>query len=257
MTHAPLPTALRGSRLVRFLSDLAIADVEISHKDFPERLGRLIELADSIDLSSVHGKLSTTKSEPGPETGKALSRNSVSEELLAARKAIVESIISSFAPGSGALWSGLRKVKAAAPAEEMASHERYQLFYVNQQREIAGKVDKLRSHIRATLSGRSSRLARLAVLDATLEATLSAPTRKLFAEVPKLLGKRFECLYRGHQQTIAVQQGSDNPQFANQAGGWLEQFTAEMQASLLAELDARLQPVLGLIEALYEEVEES
>lgn len=239
------------------MSDLAVADVEISHKHFPERLGRLIDLADSIDLSRVHGKLATTKSESGPETGKAFPRTSVIEAFFEARAAIMQSIIDSFLLDPGALWSGSRRAKPAAPAQEGASHQRYQLFYVNQQRDIAARVEKLRSHIRAAVSGRSSRLARLAVLDATLEATFSAPTRKLFAEVPKLLGKRFEYLYQAHQQTIAVRQAEDSLLSSRQPEGWLEQFADEMQGSLLAELDARLQPVLGLMEALDEEVESS
>jgi hypothetical protein len=35
-----------------------------------------------------------------------------------------------------------------------------------------------------------------------------------------------------------------------QPGGWLAAFGQELQEALLAELDARLQPVTGLIEAI-------
>ena len=35
-----------------------------------------------------------------------------------------------------------------------------------------------------------------------------------------------------------------------QAGGWLAEFYKDVQELLLAELDVRLQPVLGLLEAL-------
>lgn len=141
------------------------------------------------------------------------------------------------------------------PAGDVASHERYKVFYVQQQREIASRLDQLRAAIRAALAARSSRLARLAVLDATLDETLSAATQRLFSEVPGLLARRFQYLYQCHQQAVSGQQGEDLPQSWGQPGGWLEQFAREMQGSLLAELEVRLQPLVGLMEALDEEVD--
>ncbi|HCB41034.1 MAG TPA: DUF3348 domain-containing protein, partial [Gammaproteobacteria bacterium] len=53
---------------------------------------------------------------------------------------------------------------------------------------------------------------------------------------PRLLQRRFNLLQQQAQP------------------GWLQQFRKDVQALLLAELDLRLQPVLGLVEALEREV---
>lgn len=255
MTQARSPTPLQGPRLVRFLSDLAVADGEVSHKDFAERLGRLIALPDSIALSMVHGRLSTMTSEPMPEAGVAVCRESVMADFLRVRTTLVETIVDSFTRGAGASWLGFPTVTASTPAEEMASYKRYQMFYVNQQREIALRINKLRADVRLAVCARSARLARLVVLDTGLDEALSVPAQNLFAEVPRLLGKRFEDLYQRHQETIVDRETDDDRQLWSQPGGWLAQFAGEMQGSLLAELEARLQPVLGLMEALKEEGE--
>jgi hypothetical protein len=42
---------------------------------------------------------------------------------------------------------------------------------------------------------------------------------------------------------------ADNPALWLQAGSWLGRFGNELQTMLLAELDLRLQPTLGLVEA--------
>ncbi|EXI82488.1 MAG: hypothetical protein AW10_00596 [Candidatus Accumulibacter appositus] len=194
-------------------------------------------------------------SEIGKETDATEPTESIVAEFLTVRTKLVESIVNSFSHGAGASWLGFPKVTASTPAEELTSYKRYQQFYANQQREIALRINTLRANVRLAVSGRSSRLARLVVLDSGLDEAFSAPAQKLFAEVPRLLGKRFDDLYQSHLETIAGGEADDDPQLWSQAGGWLAQFSGEMQEALLAELEARLQPVLGLMEALKEEGE--
>lgn len=235
-------------------------DVEVSHKQFAERLGRLIDLSGSIALSRVHVSLAATASKLCAKTATVVSTESLVDEFIRVRTTIVQSIIDSFVPtaGVGVAPPSLPLVTAAISAAELTRYGRYQLFYVSRQKEIAVKLGKLRASTRAAVSSRSSRLAQLVVLDAALDEALSAPTQKLFAEIPRLLERRFQYLYLQHQQVVAGQHGAhgeDDWRLWSQAGGWLEQFTGEMQGLLLAELEVRIQPVLGLIEALKEEVE--
>lgn len=235
-------------------------DVEVSHKHFAERLGRLIDLSGSIALSRVHVGLAATASKPCAKTATVVPTESLVDEFIRVRTTIVQSIIDSFvsAAGVGVAPPSLPLVTAAISAAELTKYGRYQLFYVSRQKEIAVKLGKLRASIRAAVSSRSSRLAQLVVLDAALDEAISAPTQKLFAEIPRLLERRFQYLYLQHQQVVASQDGEHGEgdwRLWSQAGGWLEQFTGEMQGLLLAELEVRLQPVLGLIEALKEEVE--
>jgi hypothetical protein len=113
----------------------------------------------------------------------------------------------------------------------------YRRAYVAQQRQMESAIAALRSELRGVLSGRSAGLAQLAALDSALEAALRAKERHLLATVPDVLQKHFEGLRQA------------------QPGQWLDRYAADMQSVLLAELDLRLQPIDGLLEALNLDLE--
>ncbi len=251
MTQTSAPVSLNGSRLVRFLSDLDVADVEVSHKHFTERLSRLIDLADSVTLSSAHGKLADLDAVAMDSNFGQIS-DSLIAEYLRVRKSIVQFIIDSFVAGTGATWLKLPTANAKATADELLAYEPYQQFYLTHQREIAFKIKRLQTTTRGAISGTSAKLTQLAALDTALDETLTAHSRKLFSSVPLLMGKRFAYLYQQYKKS---DQASDDPQQWLQADAWLGQFYTELQDLLFAELEIRLQPVLGLIEALNEEVD--
>ena len=77
--------------------------------------------------------------------------------------------------------------------------------------------------------------------------------RQLLLKIPQLLKSRFEHLFKDHQQKLADTEQTDNPMAWTQAGGWLARFCNDMQMLLLAELELRLQPTMGLIEAINDE----
>jgi len=128
-------------------------------------------------------------------------------------------------------------------------------FYGLHQSELDFKIEKLRYGVRQEISTYSLRLAQLAELDKTLGKSLATHTRKRFAVVPKILKQRFEYLLLEHQTRSRGETKQDKPIFWLESGGWLTKFYYEMQQLLLAELEIRLQPVLGLVEAFNEEVD--
>ena len=93
-----------------------------------------------------------------------------------------------------------------------------------------------------------------AALDAVLEQALATRERNLLATLPLLLAKRFGHLYKAHQEALGDRLALDDPEMWMRPGGWLAMYCRDMQAVLLAELEVRLQPVAGLIEALGNEV---
>jgi len=113
-------------------------------------------------------------------------------------------------------------------------------------------VQPLRVNVRDALAKASPRLKQLADLDATFEAILRERESKLLATVPVLLKKRFEHLYKAHQQALVDAQQADDPAGWMNPGAWLARFCKDMQTLLLAEVALRLQPTVGLIEALTE-----
>ncbi len=258
MTQAPAYFSYESSRLVNFLSSLAVSDAKVSHKNFADKLGRLIDLSDSFALSETLRGLPRIDYEPNT----AATTEIITEEFLKARAEMVQSIIKSFVPDAGTLPFNLPIPDADTMVDGKTAIEPYLRLYTLHQSDMGYRVQKIRIRVREAISGRSSTLAQLAALDAALGDTLSVHTRKTFTVIPKLLGKRFQHLHNEHQQirnehqqTHASQEQDDNPELWVQTGGWLDKFYKEMQGLLLAELELRLQPVVGLIEALDEEVE--
>ncbi|MEH6551239.1 MAG: DUF3348 family protein [Pseudomonadales bacterium] len=248
MTPISAQISLNGSRLVRFLSDMNVSDVKVSHQYFAERLGDVIDINESIRLSSAHSSLSTTRFNP-----REVVTEQVIEEFFQLRTAIVQSIVNSLSPDTA-----VSRIKLPAVSGPEQAYEPYLRFYQAHQRDIDFKVQGYRSTLRTTVAGRSEKLAQLAALDLALENTLLDHNRKLFVVVPRLLGKRYEYLWQQHEKTLATQKHDDDDgQSSSRNTLWLDTFYADIQGLLLAELDVRLQPVLGLIEALNEEVDKN
>ena len=172
------------------------------------------------------------------------------------RALLADSIVANgvFTPGKARIELPT-PVPNASP-ESAAEFSPYRRYYLAHQRDMTASIGTLRTSVRAALSSHSPALERLAALDAVLDQALSTRERTLLSTVSSLLAKRFEHLYATHQAARVDAQTEDEPARWMEPGGWLARFCREMQAVLLAELDTRLQPVAGLIEALHNEVTE-
>lgn len=233
--------SLNGSRLVRFLAELAVSNIAHTRKGFAQRFGQLIDLSDSINLSNVHGELRRMKFEPLDIT-----RDTIHQEFLRVRQSVVQNVIKSFAPHRGP--SAVRVAFPNVSIDDDATFEPFQRFYLAHQREIDLRTQYIQSYVRDGVAGLSPTLAKLSALDSAVGDTLAAHTRKAFAVIPKLLAKRFEHLLEEHQQGALPLEEDQNQKPAP----WLKTLRSDMQGLLLAELEVRLLPVLGLIEAIDE-----
>ena len=90
-------------------------------------------------------------------------------------------------------------------------------------------------------------LSRLAELDRVLAETFAVRTRQCFAVLPALVGSRYRLLL--------PEQDQSQMEAVEQAG--LEQLQVEIRGLLLAELDTRLLPVQGLVEAIAEQADDA
>lgn len=243
MTQALPQVSLGSSRLVRFLSDLSVTDIQVSHRQFTERLGQLIDFSDSITLSQAHARDLEVDSAAVEEFSEG-----ITGEFLRARSTIVQAAMRSFFPGSGPTRIKWPALEQELPAGSASAAQPYLKFYTSQQLDIDAKIRGLHLRSREAVSRLSPRLERICAIDAALTDALSAHSRRYFTSVPRLLGRRLEFLFQRHQQQVEA--GLDP------ASSWLEtreQFRREAQGLLLAEIEARLLPSLGLIEALNEE----
>ena len=227
--------------MVRVLSELDVAAGAASPGQFTGRLAQLLDFNDSISISNALATASAEEFEPSGESPRVLR-----EDFLRARSAMLQAVMKSFSPQSAAVRIRLPEPTPQAPQDPVTAYQPYQRFYAAHQRQIDFSSRSLHTQVRNTAAGLSPQLAHLSALDSTLGDPLGSWARQCFATAPSLLGKRFIQL---HGQCCAT---------ADDIGNWpqlLQGFCTEMRATLLAEIDARLLPVLGLIEAVNEQIE--
>jgi hypothetical protein len=221
-------------------------EIELSHKLFSEKLGSVLDMSDSIALSEAHGRLARMRHEPSDEPAE-----SIVEMFVQARSAMVQGVVRSFSGDTSI--PGIRlpsqlstqlSVRENPGTEDERTFSPYHRFYVAHQREFEYKVRTVHGQVRDLISGLSPELGRLAALDQVLGSTFLARTRKFLTVIPVILGRRFEVLTLSAEQTRQTEQTEDS------RGEWLEQFCHEMKMLLLAELEFRLLPTLGLIESI-------
>jgi len=254
MTQATKHNSVRGSKLVRFLSEYEMSNVEVSHKNFAERLGLLVDLSDSVTLSESLRAIPKMV-DKAPEDVSEAQCDDLVQEFLKQRSVVLKSILKSFDSNAVFIQFKLPIPKADTSIEEAINFDQYQRFYLLHQSELDFKTEKLRSLVRKVISEHSLNLAQLAELDKTFSKSMTIHTRKRFSIVPKLLKVRFDQLYSDHCETLKESTIADEPIFWINEKGWLTRFYSEMQQLLLAEFEARLQPIIGLVEAYNEDIE--
>ena len=267
MTQGLPRTRFNSAGLVRVLAELAVADPADPKQTFAERLGEWLDLKAALALYSA---LNATAADALPRAAPVAALHA---ELARVRGELSGAVAAAGAQQPGGTNLALPAPLPNASIADAADFTPFHRYYLAHQRAMAAAVGPLRAGVRAALGRQSAALRQLAALDAVMEQALSPREASLLATVPVLLGKRFAQLFEAHQrahETAAsdrpqhegaglVDPGSaaaadappaDDPARWMQPGAWLARFCAEMQRVLLAELELRLMPVVGLLAAL-------
>ncbi|WP_457356358.1 DUF3348 family protein [Roseateles sp. P5_D6] len=216
------PQPLAPEPLARLLLQWGVAPVVAA--PVAERLGGWLGWAEAIGLSQL---LATA---PAAGANVAARREAV-DWADAALARLQEELTAAFDDALLARESAESAPEGVPLADLLAP---YRLHHAQQQRSMAARVATLRERLRPRLAEASGALARLAQLDAVFERAIVAQERPLLAGLPALLTKR------------ATDHHATDPR------RWRTRFWADLQRALRAELDLRLQPVQGLIEALHQ-----
>jgi hypothetical protein len=247
-----------SSSLVRLLGPWAAADAPPSTMDVSERLGLWVSAFDAIGLQAAHQGIRAISS-PLPRAGTAGGASdgaSLRADVQRARAALAHAISQ---PIEGA-------------SEVDALYAPFQRRHLELQRQMDMMLRPLRDHVRLALARASAPLRQLATLDATIEQMLAPREQAVMPEAAALLERRFKACRAEHAARATAtpaDTGADVPPAqpvpARDAGrtappaaapddaAWRAVFQAEWRAALLAELDLRLEPVQGLVEALCNE----
>jgi len=190
-----------------------------------------------------------------PMTAEALNRH-----VHKVRASLEQSIAQGAPAGSGLTRIDMPPAELDEPIDPKTAYEPYRRFHAAHQRQMETVIRTLRSQVRGQVA-KSPALQQLAALDAEFENILHDREAVLLAKVAKLLEKRFAQALKQHIKKQAdIGAGADPNTAAADAGAttvkpwaWLLPLRQELRTALLAELDTRLQPTLGLLEAFNQE----
>jgi hypothetical protein len=242
MTRGLQRATFNRSALVRVLSD-TLPEAPDPKYDFGERLGQWLDFSDALTLFSV------LNSEAGSSTPIASANSDLPAQLARVRRNLSDSIRNDGVFGSEPARIPFPTPLPNATPESAAEFSPYHRYYLAHQRDMNGAITALRANARKALAGQSAAGKQLADLDAAFEKFLSVRERNLLSNIPIMLGKRFDQRYAEHRAALA-DHSADDPTTWTQPGSWLEAFCHDAQTALLAELELRLKPVVGLIAGL-------
>ncbi|CBJ41140.1 conserved hypothethical protein (plasmid) [Ralstonia solanacearum CMR15] len=243
MAQAPRRTALSGPTLVRLLARLTQIDVPESGQSLSDRLSRWLGWTDAIALSTALSQSPPAIALDAPSAGKDAA------SLCARVRTALAQAIAGTGEAHGRRGAPAQVPSRGASMDATADYADFRQRYLALQQTMQMEIADLRARLRRMLSAQTPDMARLAVLDASLEQALDAQERNLLARVPTLLGTHFERLRDAERQRLADAHAPQNVASAP-PGAWVDVFRRDMQSVLLAELEIRFQPVEGLLSAL-------
>lgn len=211
-------SGLTGTALVRLLAGMAEAPQRLGEPRiaFADGLVQWVGWTDAIALSAALER-------PAPATAPRPQDRYTEEQAEHARvRAVLAQAIGREAQAAG-----------RSPLESGMGFAPYRQCCLARQQAMGVAVGALRERVRAAVAAGGGDLARLAAVDAVLAQALAAQELRLFAAVPARLEKHFQRLCGN--EVVAAR---------------LDAFRDDLQAVLLAELELRLQPVEGLLQAL-------
>jgi hypothetical protein len=266
-------THLSSSTLIRLLHDHAGAEGADSKQTFAERLSQWLGWTDAIALSAVlNGGTAPVPSTVAsgrfmPARGVLAEFNRVRDDLAHAIHA--DRVLAPLPPAPPKPKSAKPKRPAAQPAvadapaappEDPTDFAPCRRQLSAHQRTMAERIATLRADVRLALTNQSAALGQLAAVDAVMDDALAAREKHVLSLVPALLERRFEKLRGAHPAAPADMPPAAAPEESPSVPttvpappappAWRIACGREMQDVLLAELDLRLQPVRGMIEAL-------
>lgn len=243
MAKASTRSPVLGPAFIRLLARFGDADLPRTPPVLTERLAQWFDWNRAITLSrALDNRL------PEPEPGAAFD-DAQDAECARLRQTLLDTIDADID-----LSAPRRKDAGAANVDP--GYLPYRQHCLAAQRAMQAATGLLRGRLRDMLALQSPAKARLAEVDAVMEATLSPREQALLAIVPGLLGLHFQRLRDAGAPDTPDPAGADAPDdtpAAPPAGPWLARFRQDMRTALLAELEVRFHPIDGLLAALRTE----
>ena len=274
MTRALPRASLYSASLVRFLTENALLAPARQAEDVGRKLGDWLDFRQAIALHGVLPPETARAEQAAPLPAHVQRMALIAPEALVkhvdkVRAQLAESITQGAPAGSGLARIDMPAPVLDEPVEIKTAFEPYRRFVAAHQRQMESTLRSLRAQLRLQLSQRGGAGQQLAALDTAYENILVDREAALLAKTTKLLEKRFVQALKAHMQLQAQAQpaalatettdatddidvinSNQNDTPKDYLSRWLMPLRQTLRQALLAELDTRLQPSLGLLEAL-------
>lgn len=279
MTRALPRASLYSASLVRFLTENALFAPARQAEDLGQKLGDWLDFRQAIALHCVLNPETNPDQQPAAPLPHLRRMAPIPAELLArhvdkVRAQLVESITQGAPAGSGLARIDMPAPVLEEPVEIKTAFEPYRRFVAAHQRQMESTLRSLRAQLRLQLCQRTRAGQQLAALDTAFENILAEREAVLLAKTSKLLEKRFVQALKAHMQVqaqalpaalatktadgltdaheddIDIMPSATNDIPKADPSSWLMPLRQTIRQALLAELDTRLQPALGLLEAI-------
>lgn len=250
MTRVQPRTHLHSSPLLRFLSEKGLVDAAVVPGDVGQRLGDWLGFRHAIALQGFIGSVDDPHSTPARATAR-VDANVLRQRFAQVRATLEQSIAQGTAPAPGLPRIPTPQTELEQPIDPKTAFDPFRRYCVGHQRQMDHIIRSLRAQLRGMLDKGTTPHKQLATLDAIFENVLLEREARLLAHIPAAFEKRFAKALKLHMKQLLAAAQADEP--APCSAPWLAPLYEDMRAALLAELDLRLQPVLGLIEALTQD----
>lgn len=244
---------LNSSSLVVLLQQWTRVECERApQQDVAEQLSQWLSAVDAIQLSRALHAIGALPSETEQQRP-AVDARAMDAVFQTAKADVMELISATLAPAKPMRGRADHTPVGEPDLQGQINFADHGQRYLGLQKQMGAKLVGLRAQMRQWLSKGSPALRQIAALDAVMEQILSAREHRLWASLPGYLERRLAHWYQKHQQTLQTSGQADEPLRWRQSGGWLWAFEQDLQALLLAEMQVRLQPITGLLEAAHNE----
>ena len=244
---------VHDSELLRFLQEKGLLEraPESDSYNVGQALGDWFNFRQAIALQGFFSPLSAPDQDMS-----AVVRARIDPALLRARfaqirKAVEQAILEGSAPAPGMARIEQPLAELDHPIDPKTAFDPFRRFALGHQRQMEQVVKGLRGQLRGMLDKGTASQRQLATLDAIFENVLLDREGRLLGQITLAFEKRFAKALQQHMQQLLQAAEADEP--APRTTPWLAPLLEDLRSALLAELDLRLQPVLGLIEALTQD----
>lgn len=247
MTRLPARARLHSSKLLRFLDTQGWVDAGMDTGDIGQRLGDWLDFRHAIALQAFMGQVddpSAQAAQPSARVDAAV----LQARFAQVRQALELSIAQGVPPAPGLPRIEWPPAELEQPIDPKTAFDPFRRYASGHQRQMESILRSLRVQLRGMLLKGTTAQRQLAELDTIFDNMLAPRQSRLLGRIPAEFEKRFAQALKQHLKALLQAAQQDEP--APRTADWLEPLRQALRTALLAELELRLQPLLGMIEAL-------